>query len=138
MELYEIRYFLAAAAAENLQIAAKSLSVSPPAISRAVSRIEDELGVKLFRRVGRNIVLTAEGRMLQTEVSRVVSLLDDITFRLRPSKKAIPIFLCGTEFGISACLPEILGRLKSIDLQFVLNVKVLPDTEAVERAVLDG
>jgi DNA-binding transcriptional LysR family regulator len=138
MEIYEIHYFLAAASSENLQTAAKALSVSPPAISRSISRIEEELGLKLFRRVGRNIVLTPEGKMLQMEVSRLVSLLDDITFRLRPSKKAIPIFLCGTEFGISAALPEVLNRLHSIHLQFVLNVKVLPDIEAVEQAVLDG
>ena len=57
METFEIRYFLAAAATENLQTAAQALSLSPPAISRAISRLETELGVKLFNRVGRNIEL---------------------------------------------------------------------------------
>ena len=138
METYEIRYFLAAASNENLQIAAKSLAVSPPAISRAVSRLEDELGVKLFQRAGRNIILTPEGRILQQDANRLMSLLDDIAYRLKPERGSVTVFLCGTEFGISAYLPDILNRLKSTNLKFVLDARILPDTESVERAIVDG
>lgn len=138
METFEIRYFLVAAELENITAAATKLSVSTPAVSRAISRLEDELGVHLFTRVGRNIKLSAEGKILQRDASRAITLLEGVHSQLRLSSTSIPIFLCGTEFGISAFLPEVVRRLKRERLNFELEVKIMTDTKLVERAVFDG
>ena len=43
MEIYELRYFLAVAESENMQRAAKAIHVSPPSLSKAIARLEEEL-----------------------------------------------------------------------------------------------
>ena len=56
--------FNAVAEAGNLSKAAKALTISQPAISRAVSKLEQSLSVKLFIRGSRGVHLTEEGRLL--------------------------------------------------------------------------
>ena len=56
--------FNAVAEAGNLSKAAKALTISQPAISRAVSKLEQSLSVKLFVRGSRGVHLTEEGRLL--------------------------------------------------------------------------
>ena len=50
MELRVLRYFLAVAREENITKAAALLHVTQPTISRQLMQLEEELGVKLFRR----------------------------------------------------------------------------------------
>ena len=56
--------FNAVAEAGNLSKAARALTISQPAISRAVSKLEQTLSVKLFVRGSRGVCLTEEGRLL--------------------------------------------------------------------------
>ena len=56
--------FNAVAEAGNLSKAAKMLYISQPAISRAVSKLEQNLSVKLFIRGSRGVHLTEEGKLL--------------------------------------------------------------------------
>lgn len=75
MNIQELRYFLAAAKFENLHRAAVELRSSPPAVSKAVSRLEDELGgIKLFERQGRGIRLTEAGVVLRERAAEIVLL----------------------------------------------------------------
>ena len=58
--------------------AAQVLGISQPAISRLVSDLEQEIGFKLFDRVGRRVVPTAEAQILIEEVKRALTGLDQI------------------------------------------------------------
>lgn len=53
--------FVTAARARSFRAAAKQLGVTPSAISKAISRLEAELGVQLLRRTARSVTLTSEG-----------------------------------------------------------------------------
>lgn len=57
--------------------AADELWISQSALSKAISNLEEELGFKLFNRVGRGITLNDSGRIFYHNVSRVLLLLDD-------------------------------------------------------------
>ena len=61
MELRVLNYFLAIAREENFTRAAQQLHVTQPTLSRQIADLEQELGVKLFRRSNRNVVLTEDG-----------------------------------------------------------------------------
>lgn len=76
MDLNKLRYFLVVAQTEHVTSAAKQLSIAQPALTRALHRFEDELGVKLYVREGRNIRLTPEGAYLKERTLRAVSDLD--------------------------------------------------------------
>jgi DNA-binding transcriptional LysR family regulator len=61
MELHQIRYFLAVAETGNFSRAAQNCHVSQPSLSRAIKKLEDELGGPLFERRPGRVVLTELG-----------------------------------------------------------------------------
>ena len=62
--LSQYKIFYAVAKAGNISKAAKELYISQPAISKAISKLEDSLGLSLFTRSSRGVQLTAEGEIL--------------------------------------------------------------------------
>jgi len=69
MELTPLRYLVAIAEAGHMTRAAEALGVSQPALSAAVRKLEDELGVALFDRTGRGVELTEAGRVFVEHAS---------------------------------------------------------------------
>lgn len=76
MELRVLNYFLATAQELNMTRAAEKLLVSQPALSRQIADLEAELGVKLFIRQPRRLILTSAGRYLQTQAKEILALAD--------------------------------------------------------------
>jgi DNA-binding transcriptional LysR family regulator len=70
MELHQIRYFLALEKTLNFTRAAEDCNVSQPALSRAISQLEAELGGELFRRERNLTHLTPFGQRLKVELQR--------------------------------------------------------------------
>ncbi|TGA97225.1 LysR family transcriptional regulator [Sporolactobacillus shoreae] len=70
MELRQIEYFIEAAKREHITQAATALHVAQSAISRQIALLEDELGVSLFMRKGRNIQLTPAGKIFLEHAER--------------------------------------------------------------------
>lgn len=73
MELRHLRYFEAVARHSHVTRAAEELHIAQPALSKQVSQLEQELGVALFDRVGRNVRLTEAGEALLPHVRSVMS-----------------------------------------------------------------
>ena len=61
MELRQVEYVVAAVDARTFTGAAAALHVSQPSLSQGIARLEAELGVELFQRVGRRVTLTSAG-----------------------------------------------------------------------------
>jgi LysR family nitrogen assimilation transcriptional regulator len=78
MDLLEIRYFLATAAAGSLSRAAVRLGVSQPALSRQIGGLEASLGRELFYRHGRGVTLTEAGQRFQAVAQGVMQQLTDV------------------------------------------------------------
>jgi DNA-binding transcriptional LysR family regulator len=72
MELYQLKTFVAIAREGNLSRAAERVFTSAPAVSAQLKALEDELGVKLFERTPRGMVLTDAGRRLLDEAERTL------------------------------------------------------------------
>jgi len=62
MELTQLKYFLEVARTEHVTQSAKNLCIVQPALTQAIHKLEDELGVALFKTSGRNIKLTESGK----------------------------------------------------------------------------
>lgn len=78
MEVRDLMYIEASAAAANFTRAAKSLGINTSTISRRVSRLEDELGLALFERGAAGVRLTTGGKALLPHVRRALAELDAI------------------------------------------------------------
>ena len=72
MNLQQLRYFLAATEHGSFRGAAASLHLAQPSLSEQVRRLEGELGVPLFARVGRGVVPTEAGAALEPHARRVL------------------------------------------------------------------
>lgn len=83
MELLQLTYFRVVARLEHMTRAAEELNVTQPALSRAIARLEREVGVPLFDRRGRGLRLTQYGAAFLGHVDRVFQELDDATAELR-------------------------------------------------------
>ena len=74
MEIYPLLYFQTIAETGNLTRAAEQLMISPPALSNSLKRLERDLGVELFDRAGRNLVLNRYGEAYLPYVREILSL----------------------------------------------------------------
>ena len=120
MELHEIRYFLALSKTLNFTKAAEMCNVSQPALTRAIQKMEDELGGLLFSRERNNTHLTELGRMLVphlTEVlTRTQAAKETANEFSAPGQRA-PETRCHVHdrSGAIRQLPELLSRRQSRD-----------------------
>ncbi len=73
MTLQQLRYFVAAADHGSFSAAAAALLMAQPSLSDQIRRLEAELGVALFARAGRKLVLTEAGRMLRPHAERTLA-----------------------------------------------------------------
>lgn len=63
MEWQQLEYFKIVAETQHFTRAAEILSIAQPTLSRSISNLESDLGVPLFERLGRQVILTRYGKM---------------------------------------------------------------------------
>lgn len=128
--------FRAVGETQHLPSAGAALRVSPPALSRTIKLLERDLGVKLFRRSGRQIVLTPQGEELLTATRDAMRILHDAVDSIceNTSSDAIKIMSAG------AITSTFL--LSSLDALLAANPNIVPhistDDEDVVPRLLRG
>lgn len=106
MNLQQLQYVLVAYEHGSFTAAAEELHLAQPSVSEQVRRLEDELGVQLFRRVGRGLVPTEAGRALRPHAEAVLGAVD----AARESVVAVRELRGGTlSFGTLSTARDYLG-----------------------------
>lgn len=72
MNLNQLSYFQKIATLQHYHQAARELNVSQPSLSRSIANLEEELGLPLFRKNGRNIELTKYGKIFLEHVNKIL------------------------------------------------------------------
>jgi len=125
MELYQLKTFVAIAEEGSLTRAAERVFTSAPAVSAQLKALEDELGVKLFERMPRGMVLTEPGERLLDEARRTL----DSALRMRSAAERLRGAAQGVvRFGtvvdpVSLRLGEVLVRLSERHPQVSLQLR---------------
>ena len=88
MELEQLRMFVSAARSGSFSAAARSLYTSRSTVSRTVSALEKELGVKLISRSNRQLALTGAGELLLEEGAELLSAADRLEMKLKSMEEA--------------------------------------------------
>ncbi len=135
MNLTRLEYFLTLAQCGNLRRASDLLHVSPPALSKAMKVLEEELELKLWTRDGRKLILTDAGKTLLKKAPRLVDELRTLKESLTNEKSEsgpvrIATFEVFSTYFLSH-LEETLGPDRSLELH-----ELLPGE--VERHVSQG
>lgn len=88
MHLQQLKFFVTVAQYEHFSKAAEALDISQPALSTAIKKLEDELGVPLFERHGRNIRLGMYGKAFLEKVLPAIRQLDDAVSYIQEMKQS--------------------------------------------------
>lgn len=137
--------FARTASLGSYSAAARSLSVSPSAVSKSVRRLEDQLGVALFTRTTRSLALTTEGKELYRRALRLIEAAEDIeqtarSLRSDPAGRlriAAPLPL-GSHV-IAAALPRFRAQYPDVVIDLRLSDRIVDLVEeGVDVAVRIG
>lgn len=114
MDFRILRYFLTVAKEQSFTKAAEQLHITQPTLSRQLAALEEELGVSLFIRSGRNITLTEEGILLKRRALEILDLGERTLEELKGANELIEGTVtigCG-EFTVVETLAEICRKYK--------------------------
>jgi LysR family hydrogen peroxide-inducible transcriptional activator len=139
MELHQLRYFVAAAECQNISRAAERCHVAQPSLSQQLKKLEEDLGVTLFDRLGRGIVITDAGRALLPRARQILAQVRDTESNLKRESTG-----CGGTLIVGAIptmapylLPPALENLRTAHPG--CQVSVREDlTENLIEALLDN
>ncbi|WP_256774976.1 MULTISPECIES: LysR family transcriptional regulator [unclassified Stenotrophomonas] len=131
MDLNAVRMLVQVAEARSFTVAAGQLGISQSGLSRAVGRLETELGVRLLHRNTRNVSLTPDGRQFVDHCTPLLSGLEDAERRLgdRPCTPSGVLKLTAPSmFGRKVLVP-LAGQLTAahpqLQFELVLNDRLV-------------
>jgi LysR family transcriptional regulator for bpeEF and oprC len=157
MDLGAIAAFVSAAEGGNFTVAATELGISASGVSKAVSRLENELHVRLFNRSTRSLSLTADGVALYRRYKQILIDLEDAKLAMSqaqnvprgPLHVSIPV-----AFGRSRVIPAVSAFMRQYPLvkvdvsvtdrfvdvveegfDAVVRIGDLPDTRMIARSL---
>lgn len=138
MEIFELRYFLAVAKIENVNKAAENIHISAGSLSKAISRLEDELQTPLFFKTGRGIRLTPEGLILKRRAAQILQMEEDAKLELIGKEAgSLNVQISSEEILQVAFGPELLKKINKLYPKAKVNFLIRPDGKAIEQ-VMDG
>lgn len=110
MELRQLAYFKVIAETENMSVASHRLHVSQPFLSRTIKALEEELGLLLFDRQGKKIILNSNGQTLYRYAARILQLYDDAIMELQKNKETPPKTLTLAMLNTTKLFPELIAK----------------------------
>ena len=139
MELRHLRSFSAVAAEEHFRRAAEKLNVAQPALSQQIRQLEEELGVSLFERVGRGVLLTEAGSLFWDYADRIIALVEESAEAVREheglTRGRLRLGIAQTPNSFHA--PKIISAFKKKHPRVFVSVAELAATE-IESQLLKG
>ncbi|KHL92961.1 LysR family transcriptional regulator [Paenibacillus sp. IHB B 3415] len=112
MEFLQLKYFQLTAKHENVTKAAGELFISQPALSKMIRNLETELGVQLFDREGKHIVLNAYGKKFLKRVDQAMYTLEQGVTEVKEMKhEKIEVITLYIAVG-SMLLPSIVRQFR--------------------------
>jgi len=110
MNFYQLAYFKKVAETNSISRAADTLLITQPAVSRQIKALEDELGERLFDRIGKKVYLTRAGEVLYAHVGRILRSVEEAKIAVKDmSAECSGQLIIGTSDHISIHrLPDVL------------------------------
>ncbi len=135
--LNALRAFEAAGRHLSVTRAAGELHVTQAAISHQVKALEEYLGLKLFRRLNRKLLLTDQGQDLLPATSEALDLLNDATRRLLEREASGPLTVSVLPSFAARWLVPRLGRFRKIWPDVDLRIDPEPEIVDFSRGDVD-
>jgi len=112
LAIYHLETLLWIARLGTFRAAAERLGTTQPAISARVREIESQLGIAIFRREGRGVVLTARGRQLVQDCEPLLAGFERALMQAGDQAGATGVVRLGVgEIAAASCLPGFVGEV---------------------------
>lgn len=139
MNTTQLECFMAVSNFLNFSRAAEFLRITQPAVSHQISTLEDELGVKLFRRTSKNVRLTQEGYLFTQYAGEILKLAGLSRSRLRECQTDQPARLgigCRNTLELRLLRP-VLARLREEHPEILPLLRLIP-FDSLENLLNEG
>ena len=135
MNIEYLKYFSELAKIQHYGKAAKALNISQPGLSHAIKSLEEEYGVPLFQKEGRNVSLSHYGKELMKEVDEILGAylrLEERAVGLRTEEKTVRI---GSVYPLApGTIPHMLKEFGAT-FPFIIYNRMTPE---ITEGLLDG
>ena len=127
----DLRVFVRVLDRGNFSLSASDLGITPSAVSKLISRLEDRLGVKLLERSTRRLALTPEGETFLARARRIVADIEEAeaeVARVRGAPRGKLRINSGTAFGLHQLAPalaDFLARYPEIDIDLSITDRLV-------------
>ena len=135
MNIEYLKYFSELAKIQHYGKAAKALNISQPGLSHAIKSLEEEYGVPLFQKEGRNVSLSRYGKELMKDVDEILGAylrLEERAVGLRTEEKTVRI---GSVYPLApGTIPHMLKEFGAT-FPFIIYNRMTPE---IAEVLLDG
>jgi DNA-binding transcriptional LysR family regulator len=139
VDLDAVRTFVAAADAGQFQEAAGALSITQQAVSKRISTLETDLGVRLFTRTARGARLTIDGQAFLPHARELLRVAARADASVRPGRRALRVDVVNRRIVSAVLLQDFYRTHPDIELDVVtLDADVEAATAAVEAGTVDA
>jgi len=127
----DMRAFVRVVEYQSFSAAAVVLGLTPSAVSKLVSRLEDRLGVRLLHRTTRRLALTSEGEVYFTRARQILADIEEVeaeVTRSRGSPRGRLHVHTSNAFGVhqlAPALPEFLMRYPDIEVELSITDRIV-------------
>lgn len=137
IELRHMRYFLAVAEELHFRKAAEKLFISQPGLSRQIKLLEEELGIILFERHNRKVVLTTVGEYLKTEFTQQLKVIESTLTNAKlihdGKKGELKIGYVGS--AMQDVIPNLLLKFEDKNPDILFDLKEIDNQKQIEDLV---
>ncbi len=134
--LRHLEIFVAVVKYKSIVEASENLYLSQSAVSMALSEFENRLGVKLFDRIGKKLILNNYGEKIFVEAQFILKKLEEIENTFNDKKFSGSLIIGGTQTIGNYLLPKIIGEFKKkfneVDLSLIID-----NTENILKKLLN-
>ncbi len=137
LEFRHYKYFLAVAEDLHFRKAAERLFISQPGLSRQIKQMEDELGIKLFKRHNRKVELTKAGLYLQQELKNNFRQLDDLIHHAKLLNSGINghLNLGFVGSAMQKVIPNLLMKFRKSDPNITFSLNEIDNNQQVTALI---
>lgn len=141
MQLRVIQYVLKVAETGSFSKAAELLFVSQPALSQSIKRLENELGVELFRRENNTVTVTSAGELFLEDGKAIAELSERIKKRmydvqdLKYGDISIGVSPFYEKYYLSKILPEFHRQYPGVQIKVIENYTGVLEELVMERKI---